>query len=177
MKLIIVAGMPGAGKEELLTVARSMGIPFLRMGDLVREGYASRSSEDENLSTGQYANVQRERHGKDYWAECAVKRMSGNVFYVDGCRSMDEVDAYRRLTDDVHLIGIFASPVTRYERLLKRGRDDAPKDLDDFKARDIREMGWGLAVTLALADTMIVNEGTLEQFRLDSERTLKEVIG
>ena len=36
MRILLIAGMPGAGKEELLNVARSMGVPFLRMGDIVR---------------------------------------------------------------------------------------------------------------------------------------------
>ena len=35
MKILLVTGMPGAGKEELLQVAMSMGIQFLRMGDIV----------------------------------------------------------------------------------------------------------------------------------------------
>ena len=37
MKILVVAGMPGAGKEELLKVAQSMGYSFLRMGDIVRD--------------------------------------------------------------------------------------------------------------------------------------------
>ena len=50
MRIILVAGMPGAGKEELLTVARGMGLPFVRMGDLVREAYAEAGGDAENSS-------------------------------------------------------------------------------------------------------------------------------
>ena len=91
--------------------------------------------------------------------------MSGNVCLIDGCRSMDEVRAYRNITDDVHIVAIFSSPATRYDRLVKRGRDDAPRDLEEFRERDSRELGWGLGETMALADKMIINESSLEEFK------------
>jgi hypothetical protein len=34
-----------------------------------------------------------------------------------------------------------------------------------LKARDEREMTWGIARTIALADEMLVNDSTLEAFR------------
>lgn len=175
MKLIITAGMPGSGKEEFLQAANSTGIPFLRMGDVVREAYSKRSEEDKDLTTGQFANIERDRHGFNIWAKRAIEKMHGDVFMIDGCRSMDEVNAYRGITDDVCIIGIFASPATRYSRLIERGRDDAPKNIDEFNARDEREMGWGLAKTLALADIMLVNETSLEDFRKLAEKTMSEV--
>ena len=175
MRLIITAGMPGAGKEEFLIAASDSGIPFLRMGDIVREFYAKRDEKDRDLTTGQFANIERDRHGFDIWAKRAVEKMHGDIFMVDGCRSRDEVKAYLGITPDVTVIGIFASPSTRYERLVKRGRDDAPKNLDEFHARDSREMGWGLADTMALADMMIVNESSLEDFRNEVKRIMEKL--
>ena len=159
MKLIITTGMPGAGKEEFLLAASDSGIPFLRMGDIVREFHAKRSEEDKDLSVGQLANLDRQRYGFDIWAKRAMEKMSGDIFMIDGCRSMDEVRAYRNITDDVHIVGIFASPKTRYDRLVKRGRDDAPKNIEEFQERDNRELGWGLGETMALADRMIIKIG------------------
>ena len=172
MKIIVTAGMPGSGKEEFLCAANSTGIPFLRMGDIVRETYSQRSAEDKDLTVGQFANIERERHGFDIWAKRAVERMHGNIFMIDGCRSMDEVRAYENLTSDVHIVAIFASPRTRYERLIKRNREDAPKNIEEFEARDKREISWGLAETIALADTMIINESSLEDFRKEVIRTM-----
>ena len=176
MRIILVAGMPGAGKEELLTVARGMGLPFLRMGDLVREGYASSNAESRGLSVGQYANSERETLGKDVWARRAVQRMSGSVFLVDGCRSIDEADAYRSIGGDVVVLGIFASPEERYRRLVARAREDAPRNLDEFRARDAREMGWGLDTLLALADVMVPNDSDLETFRIRAAETLGDLL-
>lgn len=177
MKLIITAGMPGAGKEEFLIAAGDRGIPFARMGDTVREFYARRGKEDEELSTGQFASAERERHGFDIWARRTLERMSGDVFIVDGCRSREEISAFRGIADDVCVIGIYASPKTRYERLVKRARDDAPKDVKEFDERDAREISWGLADTLALADFMISNEGTLAEFKDSVRKKMEELCG
>ena len=175
MKLIITAGMPGAGKEEFLIAAEDSGIPFVRMGDIVREYYAKRDASDEALSIGQFANIERGRHGYDIWAKRAVEKMNGDIFMVDGCRSMDEVNAYLGISSDVVLVGVYASPKTRYERLVRRGREDAPRDLEEFKQRDAREIGWGLAITLALADHMIINESSLEDFKKEVKALMEEL--
>ena len=175
MKLIVVAGMPGAGKEEFLNVARDMGIPFLRMGDLVRELYPKRGDEDRDLTLGQFANIERERHGYNIWAKRALERMSGNIYLIDGCRSMDEVMAYRSLSDDVNIVAIHAPPKIRYDRLVKRQRDDAPRNVEEFDARDSREMGWGLADVIALSDHLIVNDGSLEKFREEASAYLRSI--
>lgn len=173
MRILLVAGMPGAGKEELLGVARSMGIPFLRMGDIVREFHESSGTD---MSVGAFASSQREELGKDIWARRALDRMHGDVFLVDGCRSMDEVRSYRGLSEDVRIVGVFAPPAARYDRLVKRGRDDAPRDIGEFEARDSREMGWGLSDVLALADVMILNDSDLESFRHRASQTLEAML-
>ena len=175
MKLIVVAGMPGAGKEEFLNVARDMDIPFLRMGDLVRELYPKRGDEDRDLTLGQFANIERERHGYNIWAKRALEWMSGNIYLIDGCRSMDEVMAYRSLSDDVNIVAIHAPPRIRYDRLVKRQRDDAPRNVEEFDARDSREMGWGLANVIALSDHLIVNDGSLEKFREEASAYLRSI--
>jgi len=165
MKILLVTGMPGAGKEELLNVARSMDIPFLRMGDIVREFHAASGAAEQGLSVGQVANGEREKHGKDIWAKRAIERMSGDLFLVDGCRSLDEVYSYKGLSDQVYIIGVHAPRMVRYERLVKRGREDAPKDMAEFDERDNRELGWGLGSVIALSDILIVNDQDLETFK------------
>lgn len=175
MLILLVAGMPGSGKEEFLTVARSIDIPFLRMGDIVRGSYSSRSPSDTDLSVGEFASLERERHGKDIWAKRALQKMSGDLFLVDGCRSLDEVASYKRLSDNVRIIAIHTAPSVRYTRLLKRARDDAPSNINEFDARDNREMSWGLGNVIALADIMIDNSSTLEDFHIRSGELLENI--
>ncbi len=176
MRVVLVTGMPGAGKEELLTVARGLSLPFVRMGDLVREGYAASRAADRGMTVGQYASSERDSFGKGVWAERAVARMSGDVFLVDGCRSLDEVGAYRALGLDVVVLAVLASPSQRYGRLIARGRDDAPRSMEEFEARDARETGWGLAELIARADAYVVNDRDLETFRLRALEALEVLL-
>jgi dephospho-CoA kinase len=177
MRLIIVTGMPGTGKEEFLNVASAMGIPFIRMGDVVRNAYPFRDALCKDMSVGEFAEYERKKHGYDIWAKRSLENMNGHVFLVDGCRSTDEVDAFRSLTDDVTVVAIHSTPETRYERLVRRNRDDAPSTLEEFIKRDEREMGWGIARTIALADVMVANDTTLEDFRKASNKVLERLIG
>ena len=158
-----------------MNVARTLDIPFLRMGDIVREFYQTSGAAEKGMTVGQLANSERELHGKDIWAKRAIERMSGNIFLVDGCRSLDEVESYRKLSDDVHIIAVHASPSDRYRRLVKRARDDAPCNIEEFDARDRREMNWGLGNLIALSDIMILNDSDLESFHDMAHRILKEL--
>lgn len=175
MRLIIVAGMPGAGKEEFLTAAREEGLAFVRMGDLVRDCYAASGAEAQGLSVGQYANAQREAEGKDVWARRAMAKAAGDVFLIDGCRSMDEVRSFRALGGQTEIVAIHASPAVRYDRLVRRAREDAPRDQSEFEARDNRELAWGLGEVIALADYMLDNMSSVEDFRLKSTALLRSL--
>ena len=73
------------------------------------------------------------------------------------------------------IIAIHAPPRIRYDRLVKRQRDDAPRNVEEFDARDSREMGWGLANVIALSDHLIVNDGSLEKFREEASAYLRSI--
>lgn len=175
MRLIVAAGMPGAGKEEFLTAVRTEGISFVRMGDIVRDFYSSSGAASKGMTVGQFAGSEREVHGPNIWAKRAIDRMSGDIFYVDGCRSMDEIRSFRALGGDVVIVAIHASPDVRYARLVKRARDDAPKDLTEFNARDSRELSWGVGEVMALSDRMIDNMSELDDFRRRSAEMVRSL--
>lgn len=174
MRIILVTGMPGSGKEEFLGVARGMGLPFIRMGDLVRDHYTRRDPDAESLSLGQYADRERKLHGTGIWAERAVSSIKGDIFLIDGCRSNDEAEMYRGL-GKVIVVAIHANPSIRYDRLVKRGRDDAPKDIFEFKTRDSRELSWGIGDLIALSDRLIINECSLDEFKKKATEVLRDL--
>lgn len=176
MRLIVVAGMPGAGKEEFLSAGMAAEIPFARMGDAVREFYASSSAEERGLSVGQFASSERETFGKEIWARRTLEKMKGeSLFIIDGCRSMEEIRSFKNLGGDVVIVGIYAPPTVRYERLVKRGREDAPADIEAFNERDSRELSWGSGEVLALCDHMILNTGSLDDFHRRSAELLRSL--
>jgi len=166
MLAVVVTGMPGAGKESVVERAGRHGFSVYRMGDVVRD-FAERSSVPPG-DVGGYASVERETNGKEIWARRVLDRVnrdSAEKMVIDGCRSDFEVTGFREyFGENIVLLAVHSSPKTRYERLVSRERADAPKSREEFSERDRRELDWGLGRVIALADHMIVNEGTLEEF-------------
>jgi dephospho-CoA kinase len=164
MRALIVAGMPGAGKEEFVTVALGMGWHVVCMGDVVRSEAIRQGAADR--STGRFANEQRLEHGADIWAKRTLAAMGEGRTIIDGCRSHAEASTFRgSLGEELEVLAVHSSPRTRFPRLVSRGRADAPSNWEEFLERDGRELGWGLGDLIATADVMIVNEGSLQEFK------------
>jgi dephospho-CoA kinase len=176
MKLIVTVGMPGSGKDELVEVARQLGLATLKMGDLVRDETRRRGLPQNNANIARVANEERERHGGGIWAQKAVPKLTETRMLVDGCRSDAEVLVFRHHFGDLFVLGIYSSPQTRYDRLLKRGRGDDGQDLQEFYDRDRRELKWGIGAAFTLADGMLINEGSLDEFRRDARRMLETIL-
>ncbi len=175
MKLIVTVGMPGSGKDELVAVARSMGLATLKMGDLVRDATRRRNLPVTNANVGRVASEERDKHGPGIWAQRALPKLTETRMLVDGCRSDSEVSVFRHNFGDLFVLGIFASPETRHSRLQNRGRND-DGNLQEFYDRDRRELKWGIGNAFALADGMLVNEGTLDEFRRDARAILERIL-
>ncbi|MCQ2085726.1 MAG: AAA family ATPase [archaeon] len=175
MKMIVVTGMPGAGKEEFLSAGMDEGVPFIRMGDVVRECYAASDAEAKGLSVGQFAGNERKEHGADIWAKRVMERINSDLCIIDGCRSMDEVNTFKNLGGNMVIVGIYASPSVRFERIVKRQRSDAPANLEEFNERDNRELSWGVGNVLALADHMVDNMCGIEEFHRKSAELMRSL--
>lgn len=175
MKLIVTVGMPGSGKDELIEVAHNMGLATLKMGDLVRDETRRRGLALNNANVGRIASEEREKHGPGVWAQKALPKLTETRMLVDGCRSDGEVSVFRHNFGDLFVLGIFASPETRYDRLSARKRSD-DVDLQDFYDRDRRELKWGIGAAFALADGMLVNEGPLDEFRRNARTMLEQIL-
>jgi dephospho-CoA kinase len=178
VRVIGLTGMPGAGKTVAAQVARDLGIPVVRMGDCVWDEVKARGLPLEDAVVGGVAHEMRERHGPGIWAErtlAKVQAFHAPVVVIDGVRSMAEVDAFHgALGRDFVLVAVHASVPTRHGRLLARGREDEAASEEAARARDRREVHWGIGEVIALADVVLVNEGRDEKsFRGEVERLLR----
>ena len=100
---------------------------------------------------------------------------SHDKIVIDGIRNIEEMDFFReKLGKDFLLVAIHASPETRYKRLMDRKREDDNLTIDRIKNRDERELRWGIGVLIALADVIIVNEGSLDEFK---EKVINIILG
>jgi len=176
MKLIVTVGMPGSGKDELVEIARQIGLATLKMGDLVRDETRRRGLQLTNANVGRIASEERDKHGAGIWAQRAIPKLTETRMLVDGCRSDSEVTVFRHHFGDLFVLGIYSSPEKRYDRMMQRNRGDDGAGLQEFFDRDRRELKWGIGNAFALADGMLLNEGTLDEFRRNARTTLEEIL-
>jgi len=172
VKVIGFTGMPGSGKTVCAKFAQEKGIPVVRMGDLVWAEVEKRGLELTDSNVGTLATEERKEHGFGIWAERTVpvaleKLKSAPAVIIDGIRGDAELKVfYFHFREKFVNVAIHSNPETRYNRIVKgRKRADDVLSIDEFGGRDDRELGWGIGNAIALADYMIVNEGTLDDLK------------
>ena len=170
MRIIAFVGMPASGKSRAAQLARERGIPAIVMGDVVRTEAERCGLDQSDTKIGSVGDRLRAEEGMDAIAKRSVPAIQklqkdADIVVIDGIRGLAEVDLFRtELGDDFMLISIVAPIDTRLKRISRRKRSDSVTDLDALKARDERELKWGLYEALESADHVIRNTGTLDEF-------------
>ncbi|KXH76359.1 MAG: hypothetical protein AM326_07155 [Candidatus Thorarchaeota archaeon SMTZ-45] len=178
MKLVIVTGMPGAGKSGVAQAFHDAGIPVIVMGDVIREETRKRGLEPNPANTKKVMLELRETKGAGAIALFCMnelKKLESEIIVIEGCRSIAEIDVFDDCADSVVIVCVHASPKERYKRLRERNREDAPPSWEVFRERDIREISVGLGGVIALSDIMLVNEGTIFEFQEQSKELVKRL--
>jgi len=173
-KAILIIGMPGSGKDEFAMVAREMGIEVINMGDIVRE-FTAGTGVSISMS-GEIASRERKTNGMDVWAKRTIERVQSNFVVVEGVRNIEEIQRFRKDMVIGLVVSISSGRDTRYSRLLKRGREDDPRNIEEFTQREKRELSWGIGEVLATADRYICNDSTINAFRESVREFLRQHI-
>lgn len=182
-----VTGLPGSGKSVFSQAAESLGIPVIKMGDIV-------FLETKNLglpltyeNVGKVAVELRKKYGRGIVAKKVIKLIQTKyiparknnirIIVIEGIRSPEEVNYFRAFFDVFILIAIHAPPTIRYERLLRRGRTDDSLNISKLIERDKRELKFGIGEVIALSDEMLVNVNkTYEEFFNECVDLIKKII-
>lgn len=177
--VICVTGMPGAGKSTISEVAENLGFEVFRMGDDVRMEAERKklAPSDENL--GAIMLELRQKHGPVAIASLSKQRIEkdskSKFVVIDGVRNMNEFLEFKKLGTAL-LIAVHSSPQRRFQFLKARGRTDSPSNWSSFESRDRRELSVGVGETIALADEIIPNDGSLEELKASSEKMFSAII-
>jgi len=170
MKIIAFVGLPLSGKSTAAKVAEELGIPVVVMGDIVREEVRRRGLELTDENAGKIATELREKEGMDAIAKRCIpiireKAKEKGIVVVDGIRGIAEVERFKKeFGDDFILINIESPIELRFERALKRKRDDDIKTIEELKKRDERELSWNMGEAMKVANFTIENTSDIQTF-------------
>ena len=175
-RLIGLTGTNGAGKGEASAYFMTKGYAYHSLSDVIREELGRRgqaASRDNLIRAG---NELRETYGADVLARRTMEKIGPEArAVIDSIRNTSEI-AYLRKQSGFALLAIDAPVEVRFARAAARGRDESAADLEAFKRKEAEERDGGakaqqLEASMAAADRLIINDGTLDEFR----RKLEEV--
>ncbi len=162
MKCFIIIGMPAAGKDIARQFARTKGYPYFATGDIVRAEATRRGVSPDADSMAELSTELRGSDGLGV-TRLALKtavEMGAPVMFMEGIRSKQEIDLIGAQAETV-VVAFLAPKSLRRARVLSRGRSD--DSAAAFDGRDRREIDYGLATPIALADEYILNTGTVNE--------------
>lgn len=180
-KIIAILGMPAGGKSEAIKYLQARyRWPKVYFGDVTFDEMKRRGLERTQANERLVREDLRNLHGEDYYAHEVVKMIEAlgpvPVVLVESFYSAAEYRVFKgRYGDDFLTIAIHARPSTRYARLAQR--PDRPLDRQASEERDWAQLTRLTQGTpIALADYMIVNEGTVDELESALD-TVVEAIG
>ena len=177
--IMATVGMPGCGKGLASQVAREVGLPVFACGDIIREEVERRGLAPTPENVGKIMLKIREEEGVGVVASRLIPRIDANqsnAVLVEGIRNIEEVNILEKHYSRVTVAAIHASAENRFNRLRTRSRSDDPKTWKEFDARDKRELDVGIGKVIALADKMLVNEGSIQKFKTNFAGLLREAL-
>jgi len=169
-KLVVgLCGMPGAGKSLVVETARELGYSIVIMGDVIREETQKRGLELNPQNVGKVMLELRSEGGNYVVAQKCIPKIEQEIndrVLVDGLRSLHEAEIFQEHFSTFTLLAVHASPLVRFNRLTLRSRSDDPPNWEVFHERDMRELGVGLGNVIAMAEKILVNDDSVERFKV-----------
>ena len=177
MQVMVISGLPGSGKGIVSDIATEKGAIIVSMGDIVREEAKKRGE-----GSKETAKNLRKEFGEYIISELTIEKIKKlqdegveKTIIVEGIRSLHEVDMFKENFDNFMILSIFANTNIRFERLKKRMREDDSQDFNEFKKRDMSELGFGIGSVISLSDRLIINESDMESFIQDINDFFDEI--
>ena len=167
--IIGVTGPLGAGKDTAADyLADKIGAMHVSGGDILREMLSRLGLEPKKSALGDFGTFLRTHYGQNVITKMVEERAKDvRHLVVSGFRS--PLEAKERQEHGGIVVYIDAPNELRYERILSRKRAHDAGSLDELRRLDSQErdsadpMAENLSAVKAIADIVIVNDGTLLQ--------------
>jgi dephospho-CoA kinase len=176
MKVVSIVGMTGSGKSEVARIFENNGFVKVRFGDITDSEVAKRGL-DLNEENERYIRQQlRKEHGMSAYAKLNLPRidslLKSSDVIVDGLYSWEEYTLFKsHYGDRFTVVAVWASPETRYNRLMKR--PIRPLTVEEAAGRDVAEIeNINKGGPIAMANLIIINESSMEDLERETRRIL-----
>jgi len=176
--LVGLTGMAGSGKSIVVKIAAQDGYGVIAMGDEVRDEAKRRNLASTPEKLGRIMLELRQTEGDAVMAKRCITKIDKTAkqrIIIDGIRSLSEVEEFKKRFRNFSLVTVHSSPETRFRRIYDRQRSDDSQDWRTFRERDLRELSVGLGNAIAMAEYVIVNEGSPESAKAQARRILRRV--
>lgn len=179
--VIGLVGEASSGKGEVASFLQNKGFSCYSLSNLLRDIAASLELSHERGSLVKIGTTLRERFGNDILARGIMRSIEteeSNSIVIDSIRNPGEL-IFLRQNSGAYIIGLTMSPERRYQLMMEKNRPGDPKNWGEFLGLLNREQGVGQTENgiqvqrcLELADTIIVNDGTLKDLHEKTTETL-----
>ncbi|MFA4995561.1 MAG: AAA family ATPase [Patescibacteria group bacterium] len=178
--IIGLTGTFGAGKDAVSEYLAEKGFEHISTSDILREVAKERSLGLDRETVRMLSNNLKKEFDSAILAKMAVEQKSKKNLVISALRDIGEID-YLKTIDNFKLIFVDAPIEIRYERLIKRSRDDQEKKLtlEELKEKEQLEMSGKSSQRIDLckekADYIIDNSGTIEGLNKKIDKILENI--
>ncbi len=163
MKLILIVGKRGSGKNEVCNILKKYDLKIYEMSDYIFKNMKELNIPINNENTIIFSNKIRQMCGKDIVAKWTLKNIKEKIAVISGVRSKYEINYFKK---HAHVIVLYinADKKIRFERIIKRNRDTDPKDWRSFEEREFSDNKL-LGIDNIKPDYIIENNKSLMDLR------------
>lgn len=176
VRIVSIVGMAGAGKSEVARVFGENGFTRIRFGDITDQEMGKRGLKPGEQNERYVRELLRQEHGMAAYAVLNLPRIdsalkNSNVV-IDGLYSWEEYTLLKNYYEDsLYVVAVWASPKTRYTRLV--GRANRRLNINEAVNRDRAEIeNVNKGGPIAMADFTIINESSLVNLRVATEKVI-----
>jgi len=175
-KLLIVVGMAGCGKSVVVDYFKQKNWQVIYFGGVTMKEVKKRNLSVNQTNEKKVREELRQTHGMEAYAKLEFpnikKALSQGLTIIDGLYSWSEYKFLREhINIPIIILAVYTPKNLRYERLAERkfrGLNNMQAELRDFAEIENLEKGGPIAI----ADQIIVNDGSIEKLHLDLDKFL-----